>query len=84
MSQPQSKPVVRPKAQRKVAEYDLGFQWRPINTVLLATGVLLILAGYVALSRGSITLAPVLLVAGYVVFIPASLVFLGRNSASGE
>jgi len=84
MSQPQSKPVVRPKGQRKPVEYDLGFYWRPLNTTLLAAGVVLILAGYLALSRGSITLAPVLLVAGYVVFIPASLVFLGRGKASGE
>jgi hypothetical protein len=84
MSQPQSKPVVRPKGQRKPVEYDLGFQWRPLNTVLLAVGVVVILAGYLTLSKGSITLAPVLLVLGYVVFIPASLVFLGRSKASGE
>jgi hypothetical protein len=81
----QSKPVVRPKAQfRKPVEVDLGFNWRPINTVLLGIGVVVILAGYLALARGSITLAPILLVSGYVVFIPASLVFLGRSKASGE
>jgi hypothetical protein len=84
MSQQQSRPVVKPKAQRKQVEHDLGFVWRPLNTVLLAVGVASILAGYFTLSKGSITLAPVLLVAGYVGFIPASLVFLGRNKASGE
>jgi hypothetical protein len=40
--------------------------------------------GYLALSRGSITLAPLLLVLGYCVFIPASLVLRGRNQGSGE
>jgi hypothetical protein len=40
--------------------------------------------GYLALSRGSITLAPVLLVLGYCVFIPASLVLRGRNQGPGE
>src|SRR5262245_16180489 len=38
--------------------------------------------GYLALSRGSITLAPVLLVAGYCVLIPASLLIRGRTSGS--
>jgi hypothetical protein len=84
MAQQQSKPVVKAKSQRKPVEADLGFHWRPINTALLAIGVVVILAGYLALSRRSITLAPILLVSGYVVFIPASLVFLGRSKASGE
>jgi len=84
MSQQQSKPVVRPKGQRKPVEYDLGFHWGPLNTAMLVAGVVLILAGYLTLSKGSITLAPVLLVLGYVVLIPASLVFMGRSKASGE
>jgi hypothetical protein len=46
--------------------------------------VVLIAVGYLALSMGSITLAPVLLVAGYVVIVPAALVLVGRNKASGE
>jgi hypothetical protein len=80
----QSKPVVKPRSQRKLAETDLGFTWGPLNTGLLALGAVLIGAGYFALSRGSVTLAPVLLVAGYVVIVPAALVLVGRNKASGE
>jgi len=80
----QSKPVVRPRGQRKPAETDLGFSWGTVNTALLSVGVVLILAGYFALSRGSISLAPVLLVAGYVVVVPAALVLLGRGRAAGE
>jgi len=80
----QSKPVVRPRSQRKPAEADLGFNWGPLNSALLGLGGVLILAGYLALSKGSITLAPLLLVAGYVVVVPAALILLGRGNTSGE
>ena len=78
------KPVVKPRSQRKPAEYDLGFSWGLLNSLLLGLGVAVILVGYLALARGSITLAPVLLVSGYVVLVPASLIFLRRNKTSGE
>jgi hypothetical protein len=80
----QSKPVVKARSQRKPLEADLGFQWGRLNSTLLGLGIVLILVGYLALSRGSITLAPVLLVAGYVVVVPAALVLVGRSKASGE
>lgn len=40
------------------------------NYVIFAMAALVILAGYIALSRGSITLAPILLLTGYLVLIP--------------
>jgi len=40
------------------------------NYVILAVAAAVILAGYVALSQGSITLAPILLLTGYLVLIP--------------
>ncbi len=80
----QSKPVVRPRSVRKQAEADLGFNWGAVNTALLTLGLLMILVGYYALSKGSITLAPILLVAGYCVVVPAAIVLLGREKASGE
>jgi len=80
----QSKPVVRPRSQRKPAEPDLGFNWGRLNTALLSLGIGLLLVGYLALSKGSITLAPVLLVAGYVVVVPAALVLVGRKATPGE
>ncbi len=78
-----TKPV-RPRAQRRAPEVDLGFSWGPVNTALLALGVLVLVAGYVALSKGSTTLSPELLVLGYVVLIPGSLLFRGRKQGSGE
>ena len=80
----QSKPVVRPRGQRKPAESDLGFSWGRINSALLGLGVALLLSGYYSLSRGSITMAPILLVAGYVVVVPASLVLVGKKRNPGE
>ena len=67
-----------------LAEADLGFSWGPLNSFLLGLGVAALIAGYVALSRGSITLAPVLLVLGYCGLIPASLLLRGRNQGPGE
>ena len=76
--------VTRPKSlkAKMQPEVDLGFQWGPLNSIFLAAGLLLLVAGYLSLSKGSITLAPVLLVVGYCVLIPAS--FLVRGAGSGE
>lgn len=40
------------------------------NYIIFGVAALVILAGYIALSRGSITLAPILLLLGYLVLIP--------------
>jgi drug/metabolite transporter (DMT)-like permease len=79
-----SAPKSSRRGVRKPPEADLGFDWGPLNSLLLALGAAVIAAGYVALSKGSITLAPVLLVSGYCALIPASLLIRGRKSASGE
>jgi len=55
------KPVAPPAAE-------LPFGRR--NYALFGVAALIIIAGYVALSRGSITLAPILLLLGYLVVIP--------------
>jgi len=40
------------------------------NYILFGLAAVVILAGYISLSRGSITLAPILLLTGYLVLIP--------------
>jgi len=40
------------------------------NYIIFAAAAAVILGGYIALSRGSITLAPILLLLGYLVLIP--------------
>lgn len=76
--------TTRPKSLRKPVEADLGFSWGVINNLLLGLGLAALVAGYLALSKGSTTLAPVLLVAGYCGLIPASLLVRGRNRETGE
>ncbi len=43
------------------------------NYLLFTAGIFVILVGFLTLSRGSITLAPILLVAGYCVLIPLAI-----------
>ena len=43
------------------------------NYVIFGLAALVILAGYIALSKGSITLAPILLLLGYLVLIPMGI-----------
>ena len=43
------------------------------NYLIFGLAALVILAGYVSLSHGSITLAPILLLLGYLVLIPIGI-----------
>ena len=45
-----------------------------VNGVLAAAGVLTVALGFFLLSQGSITAAPLLLVLGYVVFLPLAII----------
>ena len=74
----------RPRSPRRPVETDLGFSWGKTNSLMLGLGVATLVAGYLALARGSTTLAPILLVAGYCGLIPASLLWRGRGGETGE
>jgi len=54
------------------------------NISVLALGLVLIAAGFFSLSRGSITLAPILLVAGYCVAIPVGTMIGAPSNGAGE
>lgn len=45
----------------------------PLGAILAGAGLVSIVAGFALLSGGSITLAPILLVAGYVVLVPLAI-----------
>ena len=66
--------TTRARAPRRLVETNLGFSWGLRNSLLLGIAVAVLGLGYVALSRGSTTLAPVLLVLGYCVFLPLGLI----------
>jgi len=63
---------------------DEGFEWPfgPRNYILFAVGLLVIVVGYISLSAGSITLAPILLVMGYCVLIPISIIIKGKSEVT--
>jgi len=64
----------------------LGLQ--PLNWALLIGGVVAVLFGYLLLNRGSVTAAPLLLVFGYLVLIPAGLMLglrrVGADDSAGS
>jgi len=51
-----------------------SLRFTPINLVLLATALAVIALGYVMLSNGSNVAAPLLLVLGYAVLLPAAII----------
>lgn len=56
-----------------------GLRFGPVNYAAFALGVLSIIAGYMFLDRGSVTAAPLLLILGYAVFLPAGLILGWRR-----
>lgn len=58
------------------------------NYLLFGVGLLTILSGYVVMAKGevdsfqSLTLAPIMLFLGYVVIIPAALIYRDRSKQS--
>jgi hypothetical protein len=65
----------KPGKAKKVKEKEkdaLGFTKR--NYYLFLLGLVVIVVGFITLRMGSITLAPILLVLGYCVIIPLSII----------
>lgn len=64
-----------PAADERPPAFGLGL----VNLLLLGGAAGSIVAGYAFLDRGSVTAAPLLLVLGYVVLIPAGLLVGSRR-----
>ena len=58
-----------------------GWSFNKINYIIFFVGVLFIIFGYVVMATGtvnsfqSLTLAPIMLFVGYIILIPASLIY---------
>ena len=71
-------------SKKQPAPHELGFIWGPLNWTLLSAGVAAIAVGFWTLARGSMTLAPVMLVLGFCVLVPASVLARAKTQPSGE
>lgn len=74
----QRKRSKRPGGPRPAEPSSVEIPFGKTNYIIFAVAAVVILAGYFALSRGSITLAPFLLLLGYLVLIPWGI--LARTS----
>jgi len=72
--------------EKNEKEQNNQFRWPfgPRNYMVFALAIVIIIIGYISLGQGSITLAPVLLVLGYCVLIPVSLIIKSHPRASGS
>jgi len=61
------------KPARPAARTEDGLAFGQRNYILFGVGIFFILLGYLLLSKNSITLAPILLVAGYCVILPLAI-----------
>jgi hypothetical protein len=59
-----------PKRERREGSLAIGSR----NALMLFAGIVVIVIGYFLLGRGSITAAPLLLVLGYCVVVPLSII----------
>lgn len=62
------------EATKTGGQHKAPLQFSAINGILGLAGILIVGLGYFLLSTGSITLAPVLLVLGYVVLLPLAII----------
>jgi len=62
-------PQPKPKKEKERAQIALGKK----NFIVMGVGLATIIAGFITLANGSMTLAPLLLVVGYCVLIPVSI-----------
>ena len=69
-----------PKRERR--EGSLAMSSR--NVLMLFAGIVIIVIGYFLLGRGSITAAPLLLVLGYCVVVPLSIILWVKTTDSSN
>lgn len=78
------KPKSRGRAPRRETSDPQGdLNFGPRNYLALGAALVFILVGFLLLSQGSITLAPILLVLGYCVLVPYGLATGRRGGEAG-
>ena len=73
------------KKTRKSFVSPFNIYWRKNNYLLLLAGIVVIIAGYLFMSMGSwdstpsLYISPILLVIGYLIIIPVSILFRNKE-----
>lgn len=62
------------KAQKQPAQHEEVLTFGKKNVILFGAALASIIVGFILLSKGSITAAPLLLVLGYIVLVPLSII----------
>ncbi len=70
--------ATKPKKKEEAIQEEVKWPFGPRNYLFFGLAMLSIIIGYVALGKGSITLAPILLVLGYCVLVPIALIIKGK------
>ncbi|MDR3628586.1 MAG: hypothetical protein P4L45_17195 [Ignavibacteriaceae bacterium] len=87
MSKQVNRRVVK-KAKKMVSPFNI--YWKKNNFALLFVGLLVIIAGFVFMSFGawdsfpSLYISPVILVIGYLIILPASILFIGKKEVENK
>ncbi|MDH4157663.1 MAG: DUF3098 domain-containing protein [candidate division Zixibacteria bacterium] len=67
------------KKTTNAGEPEMKWPFGRKNYILFAVAMVVIIIGFYALGQGSITLAPILLILGYCVLIPISLIVRDKS-----
>ena len=78
------KPQLKPVGKTYKGEGKSVLPFTKKNYMWFAIGIAVIVLGYITLGYGSITLAPILLVAGYCVIIPIAIIINGGKEKPKE
>lgn len=67
-----------------------SWSFSTVNYVLFGIGLALIILGYIVMANGevnsfqSLTVAPIILFVGYIIFLPAALIYRDKNLENEE
>jgi hypothetical protein len=75
---------IKEKPKRAITRRKIELPFGMRNYTWFGIGILVIVIGYIFLATGSLTLAPILLVAGYCVIIPISIIISSEKRKKEE
>lgn len=70
--------ATKAKKKEEPTQEEVKWPFGPRNYLFFGAALVTIILGYIALGKGSITLAPILLVLGYCVLVPIALIIKGK------